>query len=231
MSALVDSPLFGIGLTLVAWALAVRLWERAGRSPLLTPVLVAIVIVVAVLRLGGIDHRTYLRGGDWISFLLAPATVALAIPIARAALTIRAMALPIVAGVLAGATAAMASAVGVVAVLGGGRELAVTLAPKSATTPISLALSTSFGGIGSLTAVLTVLTGVVGAAVGPTLLSLCRVDDARLRGLALGVSSHGVGTARALQEGPVAGAFSALGMAVCGVTTAILMPVAVAMMG
>ncbi|WP_157073373.1 LrgB family protein, partial [Kribbia dieselivorans] len=192
---------------------------------LLTPVMVAMAIIGLVLWAGRIDYATYMRGGAYLSFVLGPATVALAVPLHRAWPAIRRLALPIVVGVICGAAAAIIGAVVSVRMLGGTEELALTMAPKSATTPISIALSAQAGGIAELTAVFTVLTGVIGAAFGPWLLGLVRVRDPQLQGLAIGVSSHGIGTARALQEGPLIGAFAALAMALSGVATSVLLPV------
>lgn len=220
----VHTPLFGITLTVAAYAAAVRLWRRFDRSPLLTPVLVAIVAVVAFLEATGISYADYLRGGAYLSFFLGPATVALAVPLHRAMSTIRQLLAPVIVGVVVGAVTAMATGILAVRALGGSHALEATMAPKSTTTPIAIALAQSAGGIPALAAVVTVLTGVLGAVVGPWLLDRARIDDPRIRGLALGVSAHGIGTSRALQRGPVAGAFAALAMALSGVVTSLLLP-------
>lgn len=220
----VRTPLFGITLTVAAYALAVRLFHRAGRNPLLTPVLVAMALVVAFLALTGIDYADYMRGGQYLSFLLGPATVALAIPLYRSAATIKRLLLPVIVGVLCGSIASMVSAVLLVRWFGGSEVLEITMAPKSTTTPIAIALVQGAGGLPSLAAVVVILTGVLGAVVGSWVLDVFRVRDPRIRGLAIGVSSHGVGTAKALQIGPTVGAFSALAMALSGIITALLMP-------
>lgn len=225
------SPLFGITLTVAAYTAALRLWHRFGRSALLTPVLVAIALVVVFLELSGVSYQDYLVGGSFLSFLLGPATVALAVPLYRASSSIRQLALPVLAGVACGCLAAMATGIVVVRALNGGLALEATIAPKSATTPIAIVLADSSGGIASLAAVLTVLTGVLGAVFGPMLLGMVGVSDPRLRGLALGVSSHGIGTSRAIQEGPVQGAFAALAMAMSGVLTALALPAVLRLLG
>lgn len=230
-SEVVRTPLFGVTLTVAAYVVAVRVWRRLGRTPLLTPVLVAIGLVVAFLEVTGVRYDDYMQGGRYLSFLLGPATVALAVPLHRAASSIRRLLLPVAVGTVVGAATAMSVAVLAVRLLGGSHELEATLAPKSATTPIAIVLSSGAGGIASLTAVLTVVTGVMGAVLGPWLLGLVRVRDPRIRGLALGVSSHGIGTSRGLQEGPVTGAFAALAMALSGVLTSLLMPAVLALAG
>lgn len=228
---LIRTPLFGITLTVAAYLVAVRIWRAFGRSALLTPVLTAIVLVACFLEITGIDYKTYLVGGSYLSFLLGPATVALAAPLYKAGSAIKQLLAPVAAGVVVGSLTAIASAVLVVRVMGGDYALEATLAPKSATTPIAMALSDGSGGVTALAAVLTVLTGVLGAVAGPWLLNALHVSDPRVRGLALGVSSHGIGTSQALAEGPLTGAFAALAMACSGVTTAILMPVVLTVLG
>lgn len=225
------TPLFGVTLTIGAYGVAHRLWLRGGRHPLLTPVLVAIALVVAVLHVAGVGYADYLTGGDLLSFLLGPATVALAVPLHRAGPSIGRMLRPVLMAVLVGSTAAMATTVVVVRLCGGTPQLEATLAPKSATTPIAIVLASSTGGVAALAAVVTVLTGVLGAVVGPGLLRAVGIHDPRVLGLALGVASHGIGTSRALEEDPLAGAFAALAMALSGISTSLLMPGVLALLG
>lgn len=165
--ALVASPLFGVTLTVGAYAAAVRLWRRCGRHPLLSPVLVAIAVVIAVLELGGISYDEYLHGGQLLSFLLGPATVALAIPLHRQMAAIKELLLPVLAGVLSGSLASILTALLVVEVLHGDPSLAATLAPKSATTPIAMAIAAQNGGDTALAAVIAVLTGILGGRGRP----------------------------------------------------------------
>ncbi len=222
---LTHSPLLGLILTLAAYAVGVWLHRRTG-SPLLQPILVAIVIVGVVLRVTGIDYADYLRGGDLIGFWLGPATVALALPLYRELARVRAAAVPVVVGVVAGALVSVVTAVLITDATGGGRDLQLTMAPKAATTPVSIAISAQIGGLPALTAVITVIAGVTGAVLGPWLLDLCRITDRRARGVALGVSSHGIGTSRALMESRTEGAFSAVAMALSALATSILVPLA-----
>lgn len=220
----VHSPLLGIVLTLGAYQAARALWRRSGRSSLANPVLVAILIVVAVLLATGTSYPDYLDGARYISFLLGPATVALALPLHRQARRIRSAAFPVLSALVVGSVGAVVLGVLVTRALGGDDQLALTVAPKSATTPVAIALSQSSGGLPALTAVLTVLTGVIGAVAAPRVLTLLRVRDERVRGLAIGMSSHGIGTARALHDHPVAGAFSGLAMALNALATAVALP-------
>lgn len=223
-SWMLSSPLFGITLTLVAYRVARGLWERAGRTPLLNPVLVAIVLSVATLLAVDVDYGGYMVGGQYIALLLGPATVALALPLHREVELIREAAVPIAVGVLVGSVVSIVAAYVVTLALSGDDGLALSMAPKAATTPVSIAVSDSAGGVPALTAVFTILAGVLGAVAGPALLSLFRVRDPRVRGLAIGASSHGIGTARALEEDGTEGAFSGLAMGLNALATAVLLP-------
>ncbi|HEX6248873.1 MAG TPA: LrgB family protein [Nocardioidaceae bacterium] len=228
---LVGSPLFGITLTLVAYRVARLVWERAGRRAWLNPVLVAIALVGGILVLLGVDYDDYMSGGRYIAFLLGPATVALALPLHYEAPLVRRAALPVLLGVTVGAVVSIVVAYATTTWLGGDEELALSMAPKAATTPVSIALAESVGGVPALAAVFTILAGVLGAVAGPAVLSLLRFRDLRVRGLALGASSHGIGTSRALEEHPTEGAFSGLGMGLNALATALLLPLVLALLG
>jgi predicted murein hydrolase (TIGR00659 family) len=172
-----------------------------------------------------VPYRDYLEGGSFVGFWLGPATVALALPLHREWHLVRRAAVPILTGVVAGALVSICAAVLVTRAAGGSRALQLTMAPKAATTPVSIAVSDQIGGIPPLTAVLTILAGITGAVVGPWLLDRLRIRDPRARGLALGAASHGIGTARALRESSVEGAFSALAMGLTALATSVLVPV------
>lgn len=226
-AATTASPVFGVALTLAAYQLGRRLWQRTGNQPWVNPVLVAVTLIGAALWLLDVDYDTYLRGGSLIALLLGPATVALAWPMHQELPLVRRAAVPVLVGVAVGSGVAVASAVVVTELFGGSEELALSQAPKTATTPVAIALAESVGGIPALTAVLTILTGIVGAVAGPRLLSLARVRDLRVRGLAVGVSSHGIGTAQMLHESRTEGAFSGLAMALTALATSVWVPVLV----
>lgn len=220
------TPLLGLTVTLVSYLAATWIYRRSGQHPLLNPVLLAVSMVALLLWGTGTSYRTYFEGAQFIHFLLGPATVALAVPLHRAVAQIRRAAVPVVVSVAVGSLTAIASAAGIAWALGASRETVISLAPKSATAPVAMSLSDQLGGAPSLTAVLTVLTGITGALVGRAVLDLVRIDDWRAHGLGLGVASHGIATARALQVNPVAGAFSGLGFALNAIATAVILPLA-----
>ncbi|SOE18774.1 predicted murein hydrolase (TIGR00659 family) [Hoeflea halophila] len=219
------SPLMFLTLTLAAFQSGSWLYDRSGQKPFLNPVLTAVIAVVTLLTLSGTSYQTYFEGAQFVHFLLGPATVALAIPLYRQFERVRRSALALVASLLCGSLTAIGTAVGFGLLLGASRETLVSLAPKSATAPVAMGITEQLGGLPSLTAVLVILTGILGAILGPPLLSLIGIKDWRARGLALGTASHGIGTARALQAGELAGAFSGLAMGLNALATAILLPV------
>lgn len=223
---LAATPLLGLTSTLLAYQGAYWLYRRGGMHPLLNPVLIAVSILVAGLTLTGTRYQTYFDGAQFVHFLLGPATVALAVPLHAQLGNLRRLFLPLLAGLLAGGATAVVSAVGVGFLLGGSRQTLVSLAPKSVTTPVAMGIAEKLGGLPSLTAVLVVSTGVLGAVVAKGVLDMARVTDDGVRGFAIGVAAHGIGTARAFQVGEEAGAFSGLGMGLNALATALLLPLA-----
>lgn len=221
---LTTTPLLGLTLTLAAYSAAFWIYQRSRMHPLANPVALAVLMVMSVLLLTGTPYRTYFEGAQFVHFLLGPATVALAVPLYAQWARLRAMALPLLVALLAGALTAVVSAVGVAMLFGASRATLASLAPKSVTTPIAMGVAEQIGGLPSLTAVLVVTTGILGAVMGPGLFRRLHVDDDAVRGFALGVAAHGIGTARAFQLSETAGAFSALAMGLNGLFTALLLP-------
>ncbi|WP_142848330.1 LrgB family protein [Telmatospirillum sp. J64-1] len=227
---LATSPLLGLTVTLLAYQLGMWLWEKAGRSPLVNPVLVAMLVLVGLLLVTDTDYATYFEGAQFVHFLLGPATVALAIPLYRQFHALKRSILAVAVALVAGSLTAAASAVGIAWVLGASDRTLLSLAPKSATSPIAMGVAEQVGGLPSLTAALVILTGIVGAVIGSAVLDLIRVKEWPARGFAMGLASHGIGTARALQCHEVAGAFAGLAMGLNGLATAILVPVLVTLL-
>jgi predicted murein hydrolase (TIGR00659 family) len=219
------SPLLFLTLTLAAFQAGSWVYERSGHKPFLNPVMTAVILLVAILTLTGTPYPTYFEGAQFVHFLLGPATVALAIPLYRQFDRVRRSALALVVSLISGSLTAIGTAVGLGWLLGASRETLLSLAPKSVTAPVAMGITEQLGGLPSLTAVLVILTGILGAVIGPMVLNLLRIRDWRARGLALGTASHGIGTARALQVNELAGAFSGLAMGLNALATAILLPV------
>jgi predicted murein hydrolase (TIGR00659 family) len=223
-SVVAQNPAFGVAVTLLAYEIGRWAQHRSGGWPLANPVLIAIVVTAAGLELCDIPYDTYLRGGGLIQFLLGPATVALALPIYANAARIRAAGAGIAAGVAVGATVACASAVGIAWTLGAPDDLLRSIAPKSVTTPIAIGISQEIGGHPSLTAVLVIISGIIGAMLSSRLYDLIGVRDWEARGLATGIASHGIGTAQMLSLNETAGAFAGLAIGLTGLFTAVVLP-------
>ncbi len=230
-STLAGSPVPWLVLTLAAYAAATLLYRRSGSHPLLIPVLTGVAMVVTVLLATGTSYETYRAGTQLLTLCIGPATVALAVPLFAQRQRIRALWRPLAVGLLAGCTAAIASALGLAWMLGASHETLLSLAPKSATMPIALPVAERLGGLPSLTAVGVALTGIAGAVLAGPLARLVGAHDPAVRGFASGVTAHAIGTARELQIHPTAGAFAALGMGLNGVATAVFTPLFVAALG
>ena len=221
------TPLLGLTVTLMAYLVGDWAYRRTGLNPAVNPVLIAIVLLVAGLWATDIPYETYFDGAQFVHFMLGPATVALAVPLYRNAVRARRVAKAIVVSVLAGSLTAAGSVVLIAWALGATSETLYSLAPKSVTTPIAMGVAEEIGGLPSLTAVAVITTGILGAVLATGTLNLMRVRDWRVRGVAIGVAAHGIGTARAFTVNPMAGAFASLAMGLNGLATAILLPVLV----
>ncbi len=218
------SPLVGLTITLIAYSLGYRLYLYANRNPLLNPVVTAITVLIAFLQISGVSYATYFEGAQFVHFLLGPATVALAVPLYQQCAKIRKRLLPLVITLVVGAIVGAGSSVGIAWMLGASLEMQMSLAPKSVTTPVAMGISEQIGGLPSLTAVLVVATGIIGAVTGTTLFRLMRIKDDAVKGVAMGIAAHGIGTARAFQENKEMGAFSGLAMALSAFTSAVMLP-------
>jgi len=221
---LAATPLLWLSLTLGAYLAAVAINERCNKTPLLNPTLLAIAFVVAALTATGTSYKRYFDGAQFVHFLLGPAIVAMAVPLYRHTEMIRKSAGALFGGLGIGSLIAILSSVLLTRSLGAGRDLWLSMAPKSATAAISMAISGRIGGIPALTAVLTISTGITGACLAGYVLRLVGVKEWHARGFAMGLCSHGIATARAFQENEVAGTFAGLAMALNGVATAALVP-------
>jgi predicted murein hydrolase (TIGR00659 family) len=218
------SPLLHLTLTLLAFQFGSWIYRKGNLNPLLNPVLISVAIIVTILLVTKTDYQDYFSGAQFVHFLLGPATVALAIPLYRHFEKVRRSALAIAASIVTGSLTATLSAVGIGYFLNISGDALIALASKSVTAPVAMGISEQLGGLPSLTAVLVILTGIVGAMIGPMILNLIGVENWAARGLAIGTASHGIGTARALQVNEVAGAFSGIAMGLNALATAILLP-------
>jgi predicted murein hydrolase (TIGR00659 family) len=218
-------PVFWLALTLGVFHLATLIAKRSQGFPLANPVGLSILTLSLLLLFTGTPYARYFAGGQWIHFLLAPATVALAVPLYLQKARIRSLLAPLSLTLAAGSLLAIAASVGIGWALGASPSSLLSLAPKSATAPVAMGIVEKLGGIPSLTAAVVILTGITGAVGGPWVLDRFGVHEPAVRGFAMGLASHGIGTARAFQESEQAGAFAGLGMGLNALMTAVLVPI------
>jgi predicted murein hydrolase (TIGR00659 family) len=221
---LAEQPLFFLALTLGAYLIGDAIARATGRNPAANPVLIAVMIVGAVLLVTGTPHQRYFEGARFIHVLLGPATVALALPVYRNRALIARHWKGITLTLLIGALTGIGSTLALAKLMGLSGATIASLAPKSVTAAIAMGISEQVGGTPPLTAVLVMMTGIFGAIMVTPLMNALRIRDYAARGFAVGISAHGIGTARALQVNEKAGAYAALGMALNGLITAILVP-------
>ena len=221
---LLPSPLLWLAATLLAYRLGEIIQRRLGGAPWANPVLIAIATLAALLLATGTPYETYFAGAQVIHVLLGPATVALAVPLARNLGVVRRSLHSTGLALLAGSATAAASGLAVVWLLGGSRSAAFSMAAKSVTTPIAMAVAQQVGGIPALTAALAIAGGILAAITGRTLLKTLKIEDWRAHGLAAGVAGAGIAAAQVATLDGLAAAFAALGIGLNGVLTALFVP-------
>ena len=223
-SYLSRGPLLWLTATLAAYVIGDACFRASGRQPFVNPVLISVLLLAPVLWLSGTPYATYFEGAQFVHFLLGPVTISLALPLWENLSRIRRAALPMLAALVAGSVTSAVSALAIAKAFGLGPEILASLAPKAATAPVAIGLSERLGGSPTLTAVMVNMTGIIGAICVTPMLNALGLKDWRARGFATGVAAHGIGTARALQVHPTAGAFAGLGMALNALLTAVVAP-------
>ena len=215
---------WGVALTLGAFALGTWLNRKTGQA-LFNPLLLGSIFVIIFLSLVQIPFAEYKQSVSFLSYLLLPATVSLAVPLYEQWLPMKKNAKAVLCGILAGSVTSMVSIIAMSWILKLDPVLSASLMPKSVTSAIGAEVAQELGGIGSLAGALIILTGIVGNLSATALCRICKLHDPIARGVAIGTGSHAVGTARALQMGRVEGALSSLSIAVAGVLTAAICPI------
>ena len=208
-----------------------KIIQNRTKSVVLNPILIAIILIICYLEIADVSYATYSEGGDLIAFWLKPAVVALGVPLYMQLQTIKKQIVPIMVSTFVGCFVGIASAVLTAKMLGASDEIALSLAPKSVTTPIAMEVSESIGGIPSLTAAVVVIVGIFGAIFGFKILEIGKIKNPISQGLSMGTASHAVGTSKAMEVSPHYGAFSSLGLILNGIMTAILAPIVLKLMG
>ena len=216
--------LIWLAVTVAAYTVALWIARRVNNHPLANPVLVAATPIIGLMLATDTSHTDYAQGGKWLLLLLGPATVAIAVPLYRNWPRVRAAALPLCLAIAAGSVTAVGGALGLAWAMGAQPQTLLSLAPKSVTTPIAMGIAETTQGLPSLAAAIVIVTGILGAVLGPWLLRRLGMRDPRAIGVALGTAAHGIGTARAFQEGEETGTFSGVAMGLNGIATALLLP-------
>ncbi|MCR9235468.1 MAG: LrgB family protein [Alphaproteobacteria bacterium] len=222
-----QTPLLWLTTTLIAYIFADSISKKLNRHPLANPVIIAAGVLIIILKISETTFQTYFEGAQFIHFLLGPATVALAVPLFRNLPKVTSRILPVLAALIGGSVTAILSALAIGWALNLPSDILLSLAPKSVTTPIAMGISEQLGGIPTLTAVLVIATGITGAVMVTPLMNVLKIQDYAARGFAVGIASHGIGTARAFQINPLAGTFAGIAMALNGALTALLVPLLV----
>lgn len=221
--ALSNSVFFGVVITLICYEIG--LWvKKKTKLAIATPLLVAVVIIVAFLLIFDIDYEVYNNGAKYISVFLTPATVSLAIPLYRKLSLLKKYPKAIFGGIAAGVVTAMVSIFLMSLVFGLSHEQYVTLLPKSITTAIGMGISEKMGGIVTITVVSISITGIFGNVAAEGLCRIFKIEEPIAKGLAIGTGAHALGTSKAMEIGEIEGAMSSLSIVVAGIMTVLSVP-------
>lgn len=223
LGVLAGSQIFLLTFTIGIYVLSLWLFKRT-RVGLLHPLITSAAVIIVFLLATGISYEQYHSATALIDFLLGPSVVALGYALYRQVEHLRANAVSIVTAVVVGSVVGIVSVIVIIRLFGAGPAIEASLVPKSVTTPIAMSISERAGGIGSLTAIVVILTGIFGSVVGPFVLRKLKIHSKIAKGLALGSAAHGVGTAKAMEMGAVEGAVSGLAIGLMGLITALLAP-------
>ncbi|MDR2040218.1 MAG: LrgB family protein [Bacteroidales bacterium] len=225
-----ENKYFLIFVTFGVFFIAKLIQKKTGYI-LLNPILLTIAVLIAFLKLTGISYETYSEGGDLIEFWLKPAIVALGVPLYLQLRQIKKQLVPILLSQLAGCIVGIVSVVLIAHLLGASREVVLSLAPKSVTTPIAMEVSSAIGGIPPLTAAVVVCVGIFGGMIGFKLMKLLKINQPISQGLSMGTAAHALGTSTAMEISSKYGAYAGLGLILNGILTALLTPTILELLG
>ncbi len=221
---------FLLAITFGIFFLAKWLQKKTGLA-LLNPILLTIAALIIFLKAADISYDTYNKGGHLIEFWLKPAVVALGVPLYLQLEAIKKQLLPILLSQLAGCVVGVVSVVLLAQLMGASREVILSLAPKSVTTPIAMEVTKTLGGIPSLTAAVVVCVGLLGGILGVKVMNITRVGSPIAQGLSLGTAAHAIGTSTAMDISSKYGAYASLGLTLNGILTALLTPTILELLG
>ena len=223
MDIISNNMFFGIFISLISFEIGLFIYKKT-KLPIFNPLLTATILILCFLKIFNIDFDTYNNGGQFINIFLGPATIVLAVPLYKKLNLLKENFLPIFSGILVGSLVSVLSVISIATFLGLDNSLTVSLLSKSVTTPIGIEITNSLGGSSSITVLAIVLSGIIGAIVGPTVFKVLKINNPISRGVSLGTASHAVGTSKALEIGEQEGAMSSLSIGVAGIVTVFLAP-------
>ena len=223
MEELLNTPYFGLIISILTFETGIYLNKKTKLS-IFNPLLVSIVLIILLLSIFNIDLKYYNQGGDLLSFFLGPATVILAVPLYNQLELLKTNYKAILIGIVTGSLSGILTIIFLSKLFGLENQLSLSMIPKSVTTPIGIEISSQIGGIPSITVAAIILTGIFGAVMGPLICNLFGIKDKVAIGIAIGTSSHAVGTTRAIELGETEGAMSGLAIGVAGLVTVFIVP-------
>ncbi|KOA19100.1 inner membrane protein YohK [Clostridium homopropionicum DSM 5847] len=226
MKELISTPIFGILISLIAFQIGCFINSKI-KIALLNPLLISIILVIGFLLKFNISLEDYNKGGSFISFLLGPATVVLAVPLYKKIDLLKKNFIPIIVGIIAGSTIGMISIILLCYLFNLDSSITLSLVPKSVTAPIGIEIAKQLGGMPPLALAAIVPTGILGAIISPWVLKIARINNKVAKGVSIGTSSHGIGTGKAIELGETEGAMSGLSIGLAGLITVILSPIIV----
>lgn len=218
-------PLFALILTLATYQIGYKLYVKSNRNPIVNPVAISVLLITVCISVMGMSYEKYFEGAQFVHFLLGTATVALAIPIYRGFSSLKGKVTAIFVALFAGSATSIASAVLIAKYMGADESIVGSMYAKAVTAPIAMGIAERIQVSPTLTAVFTVITGMLGAILAPYILNALNVKPWWIRGTAIGVGAHGLGITRAFSVNEEAGTFASLAMGLNGVLSAILLPV------
>jgi len=221
MLANYNSPIFGFGLTIIAYIIGVTL-SRRYKYTLVNPFLIALIIIISVLQISGMPFETYIRGGDVLTFFLGPATVAIAISVYRQRVILKEYFIPVVLGCTASSITSLVATFLIAPLFGLDKTITASIATGRLTSAIAIEIAPTLGGIVPIAILVVVITGTLGAVLAPFLIKLFKIDDPVVAGVSIGSTSHIVGTAKATELGEIQGAMSGVAIAITGIITVVL---------
>lgn len=221
-----QSVYFGVAISIFAYWIGCEL-KKKWNYPILNPLLIAMLLIIAFLTIFKIDYETFDHGAKYFTYFLTPATVCLAVPLYKQFQTLKENKTAVLVGILSGCIAHILILSGIAVVFNLDKSILYSMLPKSVTTPIALGISAEIGGISPITVIGVCIAGILGAVIGPTILKLCKITEPVAQGLGIGTASHAIGTSKAIELGEVQAAMSSLAIVVTGILTVIIVPIVV----